>query len=219
MLVAGDLKKPLLRRQITPFLENLFPSHPYQFSSYNVNEFMKAFGREGTKTKALLWSDIRKVLREHKRGDSKFMDSIFIKTALSPDAAVVKLWRQMMDFVAIYHFVVVPVRICFAPWTSMLDYRLLCTDLVADILTIFNFFVLANTAYLNSRAAWVTNRYKIFRKVDLHASISATPLDWYSDKLHTLKDQEIRVLLAFPGLHSLVEVPWHFVLGFGCQSC
>ena len=83
-----------------------------------------------------------------------------------------------MVLVAIYHFVVVPVRISFLPWNSMLDPRALYTDLVADLLTVINLLVHINTAYLNSRAAWVTNRFKIIRRIDFRVSASAIPFDW-----------------------------------------
>ena len=178
MIVVGDLKKPLSKKHIKLFLENLFPSFPYRFSSFNVNETLRIFGREGLKSKLIFWPDIRKGLREHKKLDGKNSEGLLIKSALNPNARVIKYWHATIDFIAVYYFVFVPVRICFTPWNSMLDSRALYTDLVADIATCINFVVLANTAYLNSRAAWVTNRYKLFRKVDLCASISATPFDW-----------------------------------------
>ena len=36
--------------------------------------------------------------------------------------------------VAIYHFIAVPVRIVYQPFTAMTQIELLCTDLIADIL-------------------------------------------------------------------------------------
>jgi hypothetical protein len=84
-----------------------------------------------------------------------------------------------MSLVGVYHFIVVPIRICFVPWSSMLDIRALCTDLLADIITISNVLVLANISYKNSRAVWITNRYKIIKKVHVGLYIAAVPLDWY----------------------------------------
>ena len=178
MIVAGDLKKPITVKQIPEFLENLFPAFPYRFSSTNIDETLRAFGRDGSKSKLLFWSDIRKGLRERKRGHGNLSSQIFIKSVLNPESSFVRNWQSLMVMVAIYHFVVVPVRISFMPWSSMLDARALYTDLVADGLTLLNLIFHANTAYLNSRAAWVTNRYKIIRKIDFRISVSAIPLDW-----------------------------------------
>ena len=149
MIVTGDLKKPITSKQIPEFLENLFPSFPYRFSSYNIEETLQAFGRDGSKSKLLFWSDIRKGLREHKRGHGNFSSQILIKSVLNPDSSIVRNWHSFMVLVAIYHFVVVPVRISFLPWNSMLDPRALYTDLVADLLTVINLLVHINTAYLN----------------------------------------------------------------------
>jgi hypothetical protein len=179
--VSGDLKKPITQKQIPEFLENLFPAFPYRFSPYNVKETFRAFGREGVKSRLIFWSDIRKALRENKRGTANLSSRTFIKSALNPESSVVKRWNTLVVLVAIYHFVVVPVRISFVPWRSMLDVRALYTDLIADILTFLNLLVQINTAYLNSRASWVTDRYKISRRVDFRVSLSTIPLDWYLD--------------------------------------
>ena len=178
-MVTGDLKKPITPKQIPEFLENVFPAFPYRFSSHNVNEVFRAFGREGNNSRLLFWSDIRKGLRENKRGNGSLSSRIFIQYVLHPDSVIVKNWRSFMVLVAGYHFVVVPIRISFTPWKSMLDVQVLYTDLVADGITFLNLVLHVNTAYVNSRATYVTNRYKIIRRIDPRVSVAAVPFDWY----------------------------------------
>jgi hypothetical protein len=176
--VCGDLKKPLSAKQVPFFLESLFPSFPYRFSRYNVSEMLRCFGRDGAKTKLLFWPDIRKGLREHKGQQGDLSRKTLIKSVFNPDATALKFWCSITYLLAFYHFLVVPIRISFLPWKSMLDEHALYTDLVADGFTIMNFVIKANTAYLNSRAMWITNRYKIIRRIDGCVSVSAIPFDW-----------------------------------------
>ncbi len=178
MIVAGDLKKPISLKQVPEFLENLFPSFPYRFSAFNVKETMSTFGREGPKTKLLFWADIRKGLREHKKGKGSISSQFFIKSALNPESFILRQWQTLLILVALYHFVAVPIRIGFVPWSSMLDSRALYTDLVADVLTVLNLFLCCNTAYHNSKSSWVTKRYKIIRRIDFRVTIAAIPIDW-----------------------------------------
>ena len=136
------------------------------------------FGHIGPKSKELLWADIRKRLRENKREQNISLKGMFIKKAINPEATLVHHWTSFMVVLGIYYFILVPIRICFVPWGSMLDYRALCTDLVADACNICNLVLLANTAYKNSRAVWITDRYKLFKKVHVGYWVSAIPLDW-----------------------------------------
>ncbi len=83
-----------------------------------------------------------------------------------------------MKFIALYYFIAVPARISFVPWSTMLEVGALATDLVADILTAMNIIIVGNTAYMSSRSSWITNRFKIFRRIDIGYILSALPLDW-----------------------------------------
>jgi hypothetical protein len=179
MIVMGDLKKPLPRETVPELLENLFPSYPHPISSYNVREALEVFGRSGSRSKALLWADIRKRLREHRKDYVGAMDKgLFIGTALSPESLAVRHWHTLLSLIGIYHFIVVPVRIAFIPWSSMLDTTALCSDLLADALTVMNIVILGSVAYKNSRAVWITDRYKILKKVHICYYAAAIPLDW-----------------------------------------
>jgi hypothetical protein len=178
LIVSGDLKKPIAVKQVPEFLENLLPSFPYRFSAYNVKETMGAFGREGSKSKHLFWADIRKGLREHRKGKGRLSSQFFIKSALHPESMLLKQWDTIVIFVALYHFIAVPIRIGFVPWNSMLDSRALYTDLAADVLTVLNLVLCCNTAYNNSKSSWVTKRYKIVRRIDFRVSLAAIPIDW-----------------------------------------
>jgi hypothetical protein len=176
-LLAGNLKTPIPVGRIAEFLQLLFPMYPYRISSYNVQEFLDSFGRNGAKTNELTWSDIRKALREQKSVVLS-ASAIMIGSALNPESWVAVCWGSTLHFVAVYHFIAVPIRISFLPWDSMLDVRALATDLLADILTICNIFVRGNTAYKSSRSIWVTSRKKLFRKIDIGYIIAGIPLDW-----------------------------------------
>ena len=177
--MSGDLKKPIARKSIPLFLENLFPAFPYRISAYNVKEVLDVFGRNGTKSKHIFWPDFRKILRERKSGLAEYhRDAVFVKTTFNPDSWVMRFWRYLMEFVGIYYFVVVPIRISFDPWRRMVDFRALSTDLVIDGITVINLAVAMNTCYTNSRAAIITNRIKILRRIDYSIAVPAFPLDW-----------------------------------------
>ena len=86
LIVSGDLKKPITWKQIPEFLECLFPTFPYRFSSYNINETLRAFGRDGSKSRHLFWSDIRKGLRDRKGNSGSRPNQMLIKTVLNPES-------------------------------------------------------------------------------------------------------------------------------------
>ena len=103
---------------------------------------------------------------------------MFIKTAFNPDSWLMKCWQSFVQFLGIYYFIVIPVRIAFDPWRNMLDIRAFCTDLIADALTALNLAVAMNTCYTNSRAAIITDRMKILRRINYNIGVAAFPLDW-----------------------------------------
>ena len=176
-LTAGSLKSSIPSEKLADYIQVLAPLYPYRVSSYNVAEFLDLFGRNGTRSKEIMWADIRKVLREHK-AHIKDENSILIESVFNPTSWVVSSWFILIKLLATYHFIMVPIRISFLLWNSMLDPQALGTDLIADILTVANVFVLGNTAYMGSRATWITKRAKIFRRIDLGYIIAAVPLDW-----------------------------------------
>ena len=179
LLVSGDLKKPIPRKNIPVFLENLFPSFPFRISSYNVKEILDVFGRNGSESPHIFWSDFRKIIRDRKNGTAYYQsDAIFIKSALNPESWLMKAFKRFIGLVALYYFIAVPVRISFDPWHSMVQIHALSTDLVADICTALYLIVLLNTSYTNSRAAIVTDRFKILRRVNYNYVIAAIPFDW-----------------------------------------
>jgi hypothetical protein len=178
ILVAGDLKRPVPQSKIKEFLEALFPSFSYPISSYNVEEALELFGRYGSRSHEIFWSDVRKTIRE-RQGQSVMGEAFLIKSVLNPNASPVKRWAKLMEAVAVYHFVVVPIRIAFLPWDSMIETRALATDLAADMLTILNLVVAVNTAVLSSSSTWTTKRREILRTVDLGFITAAIPGDWY----------------------------------------
>jgi hypothetical protein len=161
------------------FLENLFPSFPYQISLFNVREVLDVFGRNGSDSQHIFWSDFRKIIRERRSGTLNYRsDAIFIKSAFNPESWAMKIFRKITIVVSLYYFIMVPVRISFDPWGSMVNINALCTELVFDALTVLNLIVVLNTCYTNSRAAIVTDRMKIFRRVNYNYVVAALPMDW-----------------------------------------
>ena len=180
LLVSGDLKKPIAKKYINRFLENLFPSFPYRISSYNVKELLDVFGRNGMDSEHVFWSDFRKTIRERKLGSAKYQsDALFFKSVLNQEARVVKVFRKIMSLIGFYYFIMVPVRLAFNPWNSMLDIRALCSDLVVDSFVFLNLLVLINKSYKNKKEAIITERMKILRRINYNYVISAVPFDWY----------------------------------------
>ncbi len=173
------MKKPIPVSKLRDFLNALFPLYPYSISDYNIEEALNIFGRHGAKSKEIFWVDVRKAIRD-KHGNITKKESIFLGKVLNPKSLVMQKWTLFMIVVAIYHFLVVPVRIMFLPWSSMTDFRALCSDLVADILTFSHVLVQANTSYMSSTtSAWVTERSKLMRNVDAGLIVAAIPLDWW----------------------------------------
>ncbi len=117
------------------------------------------------------------MLREQK-SQLAINDYILIGTVLNPTSWLVSYWLILLKAVALYHFVMVPVRISFVPWKKMLDSQALGTDLIADIITILNLPILGNTAYMGSKATWITDKAKIFRRINIGYMIAAVPVDW-----------------------------------------
>ena len=178
MLVSGDLRRPISKSKIRDFLNELLPSYPYSISKYNVEEALKLFGRHGSKSKEIFWSDIRKTIRE-RQGQSKVEEDVFIGKFLNPKSRIFILWINWMKVVATYLFLVVPARIAFLPWDSLIDFPGLCPDLLADFFTVMNVLILANTSFFSSTSKWATDRTKILRNIDVGFILSAVPLDWY----------------------------------------
>ena len=176
-LVAKNLKNTLDEDGVKELIAVLFPSYSHRISTTNVDEFFELFGRNGIKSRECSWADIRKSLREKNKVHLS-SDSILIRSALNPNSWFICRWIGLTKCIALYYFIAVPARISFVPWRTMLEVGALATDLVADILTATNIIIVGNTAYLSSRSSWVTERVKIFRRIDIGYILSALPLDW-----------------------------------------
>jgi CRP-like cAMP-binding protein len=177
--ITGDVGAPLAASKVKSLLELVFPDFQYRFSGRNCHEFLHAFGRDGVKSKQISFAEIRKVLLERSKGTHS-EGRIFMHGFLNPYSSVFFRWMTLVKAVATFHYFMVPIRLCFVPWNNMLDLRALSIDLTVDIITVAHVLILANTAYRNSRAQWVTNRMKIFRRLSLNTVISALPMDWFA---------------------------------------
>ena len=176
--VTGDLGEPLTASKINLFLERLFPDFSYHVSVYNCREFLQTFGREGVKSKQITFADIRKVLIECSK--ETHHDGLFINGALNRNSEIYAYWLNVVSVVACLEFILVPVRLCFVPWTSMLDIRALALDVTLDFLVLIHVVVLANTAYRNTRGQWATTRLKMLRRINIFYLVAAIPSDWFA---------------------------------------
>ena len=84
-----------------------------------------------------------------------------------------------MRFVALYHFIAVPVRICFMPYSSFTSKWALYTDTPADLAVGVHVALSLNTAIKSEMGTWVTDRGKILRQSDLVCLVAVLPLDWF----------------------------------------
>ena len=190
LLTVGNLTENLTREQIPMFLSLLLPERK-SVSRYNVGEFLQAFAKDGLDSHEVPWSTLRKITREKKRDLESYKDDseqIFMSETsayiFNPLCMPIQAWFFFVRFVAIYHLMVVPVRIVYQPFTHPGQLELLSTDLPADILTFLHIFVAANTSYQNKKSRWVLSRVKILKNyaaksffVDL---LAAFPFDWLS---------------------------------------
>ena len=189
VLTVGNLTEPMPLALVEPYLAVLLPSNK-GFTSVNVIEFLDLFGKDGNESQEVIWSSIRKVIRERARelASGSKAEPIFVKDSayvFNSLSVPIDLWRRLIRLISIYHFLVVPLRITFSPFQSATDPWLLCTDLVADILTFFHIVVSLNTAYLNKRSKWVYSRGKILKhycgtRAFILVLLIVVPLDWIS---------------------------------------
>jgi CRP-like cAMP-binding protein len=180
--LTGDIGVPITASGVPSFLEHLFPDFPYRISVHNRDEFLATFGREGVKSKQVSFADIRKVLKEHAAAGpgGDVANEVLVRGAFNPMSRLYQRWMWLVQVLAVYHYVVVPVRIGFLPWKSMLDWHALCTDVPAETLTIVHLLVVCNTAYQNGKSHFVTSRSKILRRASLNYFFAAIPLDWFA---------------------------------------
>ena len=178
--VTGEVGVPIATPAIPSFLEHLFPDFPYRISSHNRDEFLSVFGRDGLKSKQISFADIRKVLKEHSATGGTVGSQPLVHGAFNPVSRGYVRWLRVVGILAVYHYIMVPVRIGFLPWRSMLDWRALCTDLPADVLTAVHLIVVCNTAYQNGKSHFVTSRAKILRRASLNFFFAAIPFDWFA---------------------------------------
>lgn len=81
----------------------------------------------------------------------------------------------------------------------------LATDAPVDILVLLHLFVCANTSYRNSRSVWVTNRFKIMRKVPFALILAAIPLDWFA--FNAGASDEDAVFYRIPKMLLILAMP------------
>jgi hypothetical protein len=105
-------------------------------------------------------------------------NDIMVGTALNPHHWMLKVWDRVVRVTALYHVIMVPIRIGFEPFPSMTSKMALSTDLVADFI-IFSYWTLSlNMAYKSSKMQWVTSRFRIFKNTDWILMLACLPFEW-----------------------------------------
>jgi hypothetical protein len=186
--IAGDLKAHLDRSRVQDFLKVLLIDFKQKLTPEHVTEFMEFFCTAGGGGATVTWIDIERGLREKSttnvRPNSLFMsgtDSVF-----NPQSPFIRSLYTLNQIVALYHFIHVPVRICFDPYPSMTAWNFppIVFDLAADVFVVLSILLNFNTAYLNKKTKIVKERKKIARNYLSsnfpNDALCFLPLDWLS---------------------------------------
>ena len=178
----GSLNPALMDDNILVYIANLFPDLAHDISFADCVEFKEIFGKNGNQSTQVSWADIHKVLQPIQIVDEQ---STFIGTAFHPQSRFMVLFWHGMELLAAYHFVSVPLLLCFAEdAATMSSLQTMSVFIPADILTALSTLIQINTAYRSAkRNAWETSRLRIARRLSYAGMIPALPLDWVAHAL------------------------------------
>ena len=174
---VGSLNPALMDDNIPVYISNLFPHLAHEISYAHCVEFKDIFGKNGTSSVQVSWTDIKKVLQPIL---SVEVQSVFLGTVFHPQSKYMTWFWYTMQLVAAYHFVSVPLLLCFVDDSARMDSNLSMSVFIpVDILTFLSTLIQLNTAYKSSRRnVWETNRLRIAKKLGNIGMIPALPLDW-----------------------------------------
>jgi len=174
---VGSLSIPLTGLAIKQYLTYLLVEHSHSVDVYACREFCRFFKRKLDDETSIMYRDIVKLIKERNSGMNN--NDLMLGSTFNPHHWLMRGWNFFCRSVALYHFLMVPVRISFQSEANTLTSRLpLSTDLPADIVMLLHILVSLNVGYKNSKSQWVTNRFRIFKNMDFVAVVAIIPLDW-----------------------------------------
>ena len=179
--VTGSLTEPLHGENIRQYLKLVMVDFQYSISLEHCREFCGLFNKRFEKSTKISYQEIVRQIAtfEHSKGQISVKSTrVFIHSCINPTFVLVQWFTFLMRLVALYHFLVVPVRICFIPYASFTSKWALYTDLPADLAVGVHVALSLNTAIKSEVGAWVTDRVKILRQSDIVCLVAALPLDW-----------------------------------------
>ena len=211
--VVGDLNSPLQTKDLALFIRFVFLDFKHKISSYHCNEFLHIFWKRGKHCEGISWADMKKVIRSK---NSRIPQNLFVDTVLHPESKYMLFVSRTRQFLAVFHFVTFPLRLCFVRSSEgMLGTVSFCIYLVADMYTFLYVIIRCNTAYKSTnRNQWVTERWKIAKKVSNMYFISAMPLDWVAYGIGA----SFEICLWFRITKLLFSYQAHKEGAFRCQS-
>lgn len=180
--VAGSRNESLQGEKIRKYLTHVMVEHPYAISLDNCHEFCKLFDKKFDKTTKIAYQEIVKLVSPRERNKNSITSNStrpIIGSTINPDFILMRAFIFVMRLVALYHFVMVPVRIAFMPFTSFTSQEALRMDLPADLVVVLHWIVSINTAYKSEVGTWISSRAKILRESDLLLLLAVLPLDWF----------------------------------------
>jgi ankyrin repeat protein/CRP-like cAMP-binding protein len=180
--VTGSLTEPLQGESIRQYLKLVMVDFPFSISLENCREFCGLFNKKFEKSTKISYQEIvRQMIAFECNKGQLHVDSsrAFIHSCVNPNFVLVQWFTLLMRLVALYHFLVVPVRISFMPYPSFTSKWALYMDLPADVAVCVHVALSLNTAIKSEFGHWVTDRTKILRQSDLVCLVAVWPLDWF----------------------------------------
>ena len=216
---VGSLNPALMDDNINEFIANLFPDMVHEITYAHCIEFKSIFGKNGNISVQVSWADIKKVLQPIQSLEEQ---SAFIGSVFHPHSKYMHWFWRLMELLAAYHFITVPLLLCFVDDTASMTSPLsMYIFIPADALTFLATLIQMNTAYKSSRHnSWETNRLRIARRVGEFGYIPALPLDWIAHALNVSYEACLwirmlkllvlyRVLGRGVGLGAQTSMAWH----------
>jgi len=146
--VTGALTEPLRGDLIRQYLKYVMVDFPYPISIGNCCEFCELFDKRFDKDTRIAYQEIVRFTTARERSKHLVIidtSVLFVGSSLNPNFILLKGLTFLMRLVVLYHFVMVPVRICFMPHQSFTSLSALETDLPADIAIIAHTLISLNT--------------------------------------------------------------------------
>ncbi len=176
--VAGELTGYLMGDAIRKYLTYTLVHHPYPISLANCREFCTLFGKPFDQSTKLLYPEIVKLLRD-KKIQSQDQDGLFVGSALNPGSLQMQVWIFLMRLVALYHMLMVPIRIAFMPYPHFTSLHALVSDGPMDVALGLHSLISLNTAFRDAKSSWITDRIRVFRETDFLCLFASIPCDWF----------------------------------------